>query len=721
MNSPSHSHGPEGPDSEFRWLEIDVDDIFFLLRRHWPLLVVFPLLCGVLAIVFSRQLPPVFTSKATVYLRPNFDQDMQLGQTFSKLEDADSLRSVEKAIVSDTVILRMIDKLDLRENRDFMRKEPSDGRALTDDFLLAQVRDRYSTKLLPNTRLIEIEVRDYSPERAKLIAETLIEEFLVHLAHERELQEGDLRAKLSVQAEDALAAALESEKKLEKFRTANPDLIVEQDSSIFQDRLLQYGQTLNEATSESLQLEGMVAALEGIDPQKDAFRIFQIMSNRNSGYLSELLSMHASAKTDVASIREQFTPSHPSYKEAARKLSEIEKTLTEYAGEMKDGMHAEYLAAQQREEKLQASMQRLQAEFIAFKSKSAEFRGIKEEIDRNWNTHSQLLQKIIHLDLNPENDLSFITLISKPIVPDEKSHPITLLWVAAGMLAGGFLVVGLLFLRYRQGLPYTSATQPGDQLGRSLGVPSLATLDLSSRGEQGGGAPSPELVNLMIGLGDARVVQVSDPLGHAPGRGSLLSPLLARLLSDRGMKTLLVRLKYGADGSEAVVSNGPTGRLFVVDLPVERLLDFEAFRREIKGALENYDRILIDTTEVENREALLAVAREVDASVLLVSPGEGSRIPFRRFVERLVGAGARFVGTVVLGGGAPKRNRSREMRQPRFGNASGPARGKRWFGLKRRRGSHAGPPSPSQPVAPQLFRDRSTDFGGTPGAVRTNG
>lgn len=643
----SNSHG--GPDSEFRWLEIDLDDALFLLRRHFVLLALIPIACAALAGVAWWLMPSIYTSSATVYLRPNFDQDMQLDRTFSKLEDADSLRSVEKALISDTVILRMVDKLGLRSEPDFVRCEVAAEGPLSDDCLLEEVRDRYDTKLVPNTRLIELDVDDHNPERAKLIADTLIKEFLVHLGSERESQEAELRATLVRQADAALEAALKSEKKLEGFRSEHPELIVEQDSSVFQDRLLQTSKTLNEASSERLQIEGMVAAIENIDAEKEPFRIFQVLQNRNSGYLSQLLSMHATAKAEMASASEKFTPTNPAYKEAAKKLADIEQTLTDYAGEMKEGMTSEFAAAQQREEKLTASMQELRSEFIAFKSKSAEFRGLKEEIDRNWNTHSRLQDKITGLDLNPENELSFITLISKPIVPENPSQPVLILWVPAGFLLGLGAVFAYLIVRYRRGLPYTSAEQSGEILRKSLGVPNLAHLHLADASDLEEASKSSELVDLAIALGNARIIQIAQP-GEA-GTKDALAPLLGQVLAERGVSTLLVRFRYDVDDPEMVYEPGSTNHLYEIELPVSELLNLEQFRQKLKNSLESYDRTIIDMSEIDNPEAILAVAKEADASVTVVKPGRGSRRPYRDLVERMVQENVSAVSTVVIDGG----------------------------------------------------------------------
>ena len=89
-------------DEGFRWIEIDEQDLRLLFRKHWRLIVWFPVAAVLAALSYCLIATPLYTTSTLLYLRPNFDKDLQVEQVFSKLEDDDSLRSLEKAVVSDT-------------------------------------------------------------------------------------------------------------------------------------------------------------------------------------------------------------------------------------------------------------------------------------------------------------------------------------------------------------------------------------------------------------------------------------------------------------------------------------------------------------------------------------------------------------------------------------------------------------------------------------------
>lgn len=625
----NRSKSAAAPDSEFRWWEIDGSDIRFLVRRHLAFVLVLLFLFAAGGYALTKWMRPVFSSRAVVYLRPNFERDIELQSSFSKLEDDDSLRSVEMAMVSDTVLLNTIEKLDLREKEDFLGPTWIGMPPTTDYAVLKRIRKRYRSKLIPNTRLVELRVKDYSAERSKLLAETMIDEFLAHLKAERDRKQKVLRATLVEQSDAALAAALKSEKELESFRADNPDMIVEQDSEVFQERLLQYGEALNEAIAEKSDIEGTLLALKSIDPKEEPYRIFQILQNRNSEYLSDLMRMHAEAKSQLASVAERNTADHPAYREAAGELKEVETTIAKYATEMKSGLESEFEAASGKVEKFTEELTKVQKEFVAFKSKSAEFRGIKEKIDRNWNTYSSLQEKITDLDLYPETELNFVTLISRPIVADKKSSPKGSFW-AAGAGICGLLLAGISLLwRYRNGLPVTGEAQ----LCEESGVVSLGSVSLSGKHRWDG-----ELLTPAISLCRYRILHFLSPY-EEPILGRV-SEDVARAYSSRNIRSLVIRMKDSADGLVCEVKPGDTLFLTTLEWPAERLLNPDDFVRRLSRYLENFDRVLVDSTELKSQATQAAIAALVEANVVLAAEGKGSRSSYKDCLSRLSNQGA---------------------------------------------------------------------------------
>lgn len=641
MQEDSRQHAKDAPDSQFRWLEIDGSDLRFLIRKHLALALFLVFLCAAIGFALTKVLRPVFTSQAVVYLRPNFEKDIELQNSFSKLDDDDSLRSVEMAMVSDTVILNTIERLGLRDEEEYLGPTYIGLPPRTDYAVLKRIRKRYKSKLIPNTRLVELKGKDYSAERSKLIVETMIEEFLAHLKAERDRKQKVLRATLVEQADAALAEALESEKKLEAFRAENPEMIVEQDSEVFQERLLQYGEALNDAIAEKSDLEGTLLSLKNIDPKEEPYRIFQILQNRNSEYLSDLMRMHAEAKSKLASVAERNTADHPSYREAAGELKEVEATIAKYATEMKSGLDSEFQAASSKVEKFSEDLAKVQKEFVSFKSKSAEFRGIKETIDRSWNTYSSLQEKVTDLDLYPETELNFVTVISRPIVPDKKSAPKGSLWAAGGGVLGMILVAGILGWRYRNGLPITDETQ----VNSLPGVESIGCLEVPRKAKVGEPVGR-EWLNPAIAVCRSRILHVS---AVGPGMSVTRVPsAIAQTYATKNIRTLVISIRETAEEPIPELKPDDTQMLTTLDWSIERLLEPEQLVRKMARCLESFDRIILDTTAVKSRAARDAVASIVEANVIAIVEEVSTRQELKVVVDQLRGAGAEKVSALLL-------------------------------------------------------------------------
>lgn len=629
-------------DDEFHWLEVDVNDVVYLLRKHLGLLFWAPVIGFTLAVVAAKVQRPMFATEMEIYLRPNFDQEMQLERTYSKLDDGDSLRSIERVLVSDSVILEMVETLELRDDVDFLGKVFQPGE-LTDAKLLKTIRKRYTTKLIPTTRVVKLRVEDYSATRTATIAETLVSEFLRHLKEDRNLKEADLRSTLVEQSQKALEGSLESEKKLNAFREANPDTLADQDSSIFQDRILQSGTALNAANSERSNLAGMIEALEGIEPREDPFRVFQILSNRNSEYLSELLSMHARAKSELSVAKQQYQPTHPSFKSAESRLAEVESTIRDYALEMKNSVQSEYDAASQKVEKLSETLSILRGEMVGQKSVSAEFRGLKEEIDRNWNTYTSLQQKIKDLDLNPEVTPTFATVMSGPVVPDKKAKPRGLFYAAGGMFLGGLYALGIIFWRNRDGLPFTS----GPQASAALDAPEVATIPVVRNSQGTPVEQSQEVLNLLISLRDTKLIHITsvdDDLFAEP-----LSKAMGRVSARQGSRVLCIKVRRRPQPRMEIVDDPLISGLATLDLSLESLATANSFRNGVAKLFETFNRIIVDTSEVSGNAVRLEVGRTAETNLLLLHPGKGkSRREAIRLIEEFERAGIATVSLVTV-------------------------------------------------------------------------
>jgi hypothetical protein len=92
---------------------LDLDDLVGIIKRRLPWLIAIPVICVALALSYAFFIAtPLYRSTALVFVDPMFDRTLQIQPSGAGMSDLDSLNSLEKAIMSDSMVLRVIDKLE---------------------------------------------------------------------------------------------------------------------------------------------------------------------------------------------------------------------------------------------------------------------------------------------------------------------------------------------------------------------------------------------------------------------------------------------------------------------------------------------------------------------------------------------------------------------------------------------------------------------------------
>lgn len=627
----------------FRLFGYDGGDVLHLLREHWRQFFWVPVAAGA-ALIYCLVATPMYTTSAMLYLLPNFDKDLDL-----KMEengsanpgDQESLHSIEKAVISDSVILGMVNRLRLREDPGYLMKDLTGKPPLTDAQLLKTVRKRYEAELIPTTRVLKLMVSDPSAERARVIAQTLKEEFLVQLQGHLKKEGIAVQASLKVQGERALEEAMKSESALQDFRVKNPDFLMEQDSDVFQQRVIQYGQELNQAKAASARLKGMVDALMAVDAEKNPFQVFEIAGTKNNSAVSELLRLHTAAETELAAAKQIYGVKNPKYRVAEETLLQVQRSVRSYAKELSESAVSDYNSSVFKAEKLDASLRELQKEFVTFKTKSAQFRGLKAEVDKNWSVHSEIQKKIMNLALAPEVFPMFAIPLSEPVVPDKPSFPSNLKFTGGALVFSLMMIVGLLLWTHRNSLPFIHAGQVEALMGVPvIGVCNRPLAQLPGAPQQEGAS---KLFGLPVALGCNRTIHLAS-LGQTENF-DWIPVSLGESFAHSGSKTVLVQVREASAGIHSGTAfpvparidseSGGTADLWTVEVSISSLVHREQFRAFVEGLSGDYERVLIDTTGIGEREAILAVAEEVEANVWVVAENGIRRAEFASFANRI--------------------------------------------------------------------------------------
>lgn len=614
---------------------IDVRDIGTAIRRRLPWLIALPVVFVALALVYLFVIAtPLYESKALVFVDPEFDAILQIEHVQSAAPDLDSLNSLEKAITSDSMILRVIDKLNLRNEPDFLpsslRKMQAKGETISDTRLLKEISGkRISASLIRPTRLIELTVYDPNAERAQLIANTIVTEFETFLGEQKRTEAGNSEKDLRRQADEAYTRALDAEKQLEKFRQANPDLTVEQDHQLFADRLSRVGEELNFATGKVLEMESRVKTLESIDPKTDPVKVIEVGKFSELKQVSDILAQRAGAKASLAAIATRYRPVHQRYQEAEAQVTDVEEQLRQLARDLKESLSASLESARANEIALAARVKELQGELTEVKSLSSQFRAVQQKVETEWLVHQNLQAKIGETSLSTEKSTAITTLMSEPMVAYKASKPNKPITVLASGFLGALFGLGLVGADLLRGGPFAGRRQAEE----FLHAEAVAQIPERSDNSEGESKLLSEMTKILLSPEhrQSRLIHVT-AVSECPD-GLRTAASLASASALYSCPTLLVSVLPPRQSNDLVTLTprpSRTENLYTMVLTSEFLLAPEDAWQLLGPHCREFNRIIVESTATPQESKVPEVlASFAETNLLIVSMQRDSRTDVR--------------------------------------------------------------------------------------------
>ncbi|MCB1203107.1 MAG: GumC family protein [Verrucomicrobiae bacterium] len=619
---------------------LDLDDLFGIIRRRLVWLILLPSLglASALAYVFLVA-KPLFQSKALVFVDPMFDRALQIQPTMPGMSDLDSLNSLEKAIVSDTMVLRVIDKLDLRSEPGFLpsalQKLKDADQEIPDSRLLKDLRkQRFSASLIRPTRLLELSVLDPDPVRAQRIATAFVEEFESFLGDQKRHEAGNSAGELRQRADEAYQNALNAEKELEKFRMEHPDLTVEQDHQLFAERLTKMGEELNAVSGKVFNLRSRVETLRVVDPEQDPIKVINLGGFSEIEHVSELLNQRLNAHAALASISGQFTPTHPRYREAQSRVEEIDTQLKALAVDLKQTLEADYAASVTNEKLLSERVGELQTQLTSVKTASSQFRAIQQRVETEWQIHQTLRERIGQTSIESEKSTNVTRLMSEPIVAHKPSKPSKPIAALIGLVAGGMMGCSLVGVDLLRAKPFANRRQVEQRLSAKV----VAEIATPARGGN-----DRELMDAMTRVllspehRGASILHLSSLRENE--EGLRVAACLASASAFHACPTLLVSIAPGGDPRlpvNLVPVASQTENLHTLRLPASFLIAPQDTWQLLSPHRQRFNRIVIESTAfTQETQIPAAVAPLADANLVLVDRHHGTRQQISESVSHL--------------------------------------------------------------------------------------
>lgn len=445
---------------------------------------------------------------------------------------------------------------------------------------------------------------------------------------------------------------------------------VTSERSIVADDLAALNSALTEATAERIQAEARYS---------EGGRNASAESLRNQA-INSLRQRRAELAAEYQRLMVQFEPEYPTAKAIRSQIDQLDRGIAREEGRVTGSLLADYRSAQQREQLLQAKVDRLKESYLDLRRRSIQYNIYQQEVDTNRALYDGLLQRFKEIGVAGGVGVNNISVVDAADVPQKPSSPRLLLNLAISLLAGIGLGAVLAFALEQM----DEAIADPAEVERRLGLPLLGSVP-----KVDSGTPKEALLDRKSELFDAYLAVQTNlafttehgvPRSFAvtstrPAEGKsttslALATTLARahrkvILIDGDMRSPSVH-HLGGVGHDRGLSNFLAGEEDISSLtfpmsdlgftamsagPIPpnaaELLTGNRLQVLIDRLLETYDNVVIDSPPVMGLADAPLIASRVEGVIYAVeSHGIRSSLA-RTALARLASANARVFGGVL--------------------------------------------------------------------------
>lgn len=591
--------------------------------------------------------------------------------------DLEQMRSVERGMSASSLLMRVIDVNHLAEDPEFAPK----GASL--QTLLAILASRVKIELSRGTRIIDIQVDDTDPARARTLVKSLVTEYQ-NWINERQKSITEQASEGLAREEERLRVRMEaSARMLQEFRESHsiPGLEGTSSGSPVRDALGTLSAQLTDATAARLRLESEFEAFAKFDSANPAALAGLAISERGTEVLAQVKAIQQK-EAEFSRVKERYLYKHPLYIEISNQIALMKTNLAETVRSAGQALEQRYRVAQENELKLSSEVEQARVKSIEVDGIREQFRSMSRDADGDRTLHDSVAHRLRETTLAASVPASVLRWENIPMLPEIPRGPRKKVFAAvgafAGFLGGLILLVGLELSDGKVRDPAAAA--------RATGAPLLATLPQIGHSGDGmvllsdpssAGAEAFRRLRAILapppGSSTARTVLFASARA---GEGKSFCALnYATSLAMQGHRTLLLDADLRRPGLSrqhlvgATENSGLGGYLagkiepaeacFTTTLPnlymlssgpmradAAELLAGTRFPSLLEDAYRWFDRVVIDSPPVLTVSDMLAITRYADRTCLVVRDRGSDRRDLKRSADLVRSAGGTLVGFI---------------------------------------------------------------------------
>ncbi|WP_439633924.1 GumC family protein [Glycocaulis sp.] len=680
---------------------IDLRHLARIFRRRLPVLIAVAFAVFALVIIVTMQMTPQYTATASVIIDQRRSQIIDMEAVLSGVgSDAAAIDTEVQLIQSRSLTQSVVRSLDLVSDPEFNSalREPSGlggviagvrgfvtallpsqivpaGDGSDEDPALERVTDTVIGRLTARrsglTYVIGISFASEDPAKAARIANAFADLYLLSQLEARfdatERANTWLNQRLEVLREEVRTA----EQAVEMYR-AEQGLLDAGGSNLTEQQIADLNAQL---AIQRAELSAAESSLRSVQTQlqrgASLDTIGEVLRSQTIRALRAQQTETSRRRSDLSS---RYGPRHPEFLAVEREVADLEEQIDREIQRIIAGLETEVNVARQRVASLQNTLSGFRTELITNNRALVRLRELEREAQASRTLFESFLNRFRQTSEQDELATADARIVARAAIPLEASSPNWLLNLALGLVLGGMMGVGAVFLLET----FDNGVRTEADVERELGTGHIASVPMLARGRFGqgklpaGSQPFDYIrENPLSGIAEAfRVIRSAILLSNIdevhkvvaitsalPGEGKTTTTYsLGRISAMAGSTTIILdcdlrrRLltKAAVPGASRGLLEVLAGECSLEDvltedaerglhiLPVVEsqytprdVFSSDAFRSLLASLRKRYDLVLIDTAPVLAVTDTRVIAARADAVIMNVkwktTPREAAR------------------------------------------------------------------------------------------------
>lgn len=438
---------------------VDIEAVLRIARRQWWVVGICALVALAVGLIYAYASVPSYTSKISVLIdKSNGAVVERLSTIDSVADDESSVLSQVEVLMSDTIALAVVDRLNLGENEIFLSPAGSPyrlamhlireakqwvmgGQPSTREQRRRMAADRLVSDMnverVAKTDVLQVRFTSLSADLSALIANTIGQEYLNDKLNAKYQATRHASDWLQDRITELRQKALESDLAVQKFRSANG--LVETGSRLVADQqLTELNTALIAAQADAGKAQARLARIDEIiaSGQVDAI-VTDVFDNTIATDLRKKYLEAAKKQTELSA---RFGANHEQAVKQRSDMAEYRRLMFEELKRIAEGYKSDYRVAFARQTSLLESVLKTTGANAAANEKQVQLRELEREADTYKELYSSFLQRYqqaIQQQSFPVTEARVITAATAATDPSHPRKPLVLaLALLIGMTAG---------------------------------------------------------------------------------------------------------------------------------------------------------------------------------------------------------------------------------------------------------------------------------------------